>query len=371
MGSPAIRQPECLDETRSRFNAQVVDISMSPVLNGFTPPPSEEAFSSIKIADWGEPKIGYKKGVGQTETSLVQLKDGSSFVFRKTIPDNQVWESSVDFTPPLATRVNGFNSYLARKLAQAGIHNRLVGTNQAYGFSLKHDALATLAILNRDDKQQKKNKDVTCLPGESAVLGYSMGEMKGLAMTAYASEAGRTVLFNQGLDPCLETPVDYAKEGEDLVGLALYLGRETLEIPLIFAKNFDNGLPHRQLLRSIHLARTIGLTPTYFRNGKDKWDVIATGETGTFLKDLPQEAIVALNFFEKGRFKDPAKFTAAIGNNPNTRITVENGYHLSGANPKVIERVIRRTATALSLTERGSSASDVADALQGPILRVA
>jgi hypothetical protein len=319
----------------------------------------------LEIADWSEPKAKYDKKVGNIETSIVTLADSSRYVFRKTIPLEQQWGTSVDFKLPLSTRVNGYNTYIARKLAQRDIHSRIIGTNQSQGFDLLHDTQAMLLILEQDDATGSTSK-----PGESAMIGYSMGEMTALAALGLAPLMDRDVKVSIGLDPCLANEVDYQKEGEDKAGLALYLGREALELPYILGKNLLNdGSPIRTLRRARHFVNTVGFTPEYIQNTHDKWDVIATGETGTLLGNIPEEAVMIIHFFDKSHFNDNGTYQEKLAGHPFFRAIHEQGYHLSGADPQVIGRVVDKTELALELLEQKVARRDLADALTDPILR--
>ena len=146
----------------------------------------------LTVSDWQDLPSSYTHGVGQTETSVVTVSDNdnprhqpSVFVFRKIIPDAQQFATSVDMMPALATRVNGYNTYIGRVLAKHGIHSRIVGTNQTRGFSLLHDTQASVVILKAEERRNALSS-ATCTPNTSLDLGYSMGQMKALAKQVLA-----------------------------------------------------------------------------------------------------------------------------------------------------------------------------------------
>ncbi|HUY85011.1 MAG TPA: hypothetical protein VMU97_00685, partial [Candidatus Dormibacteraeota bacterium] len=297
----------------------------------------------LQIADWQEGKPKFDKSVGEVWTSVVTLEDDSRYVFRKTVPLEQAWETSVDFSPPLATRVNGFNTYIARQLSKRGMHSRIVGTNQSHNFNLLHDAQATLHILNEDDRRQERPGRQTSAPGESLMIGYSMGQMKELAELGLAPAMGRDIVASIGLDPCLGEKVDYGQELRNLgcsLKLLNYLGREALEIPKgVISSLFEERDPVRTLLRIRHLAGTAGLSPAYFSNIADKWKVLATGETGKYLDKIPNDAIIVIHFFKDSYFNDSEFFESALGGRPFFRPIEEDGLHLSGARSSVVRAV--------------------------------
>ncbi len=317
---------------------------------------------TIAVADWSEPEVAEISSVGRVETSVVTLQDESVYVFRKTIPTHMEWGTSVDFTAPLATRVKGYNSYLARKLAQANMHSRIVGTNQSRGFSLLHDAQATLHLLNLDDEAG------SCTPGESISIGYSMGTMKKLAEVGLADSMGRRDPFTLGLDPCLAEKVDYAREYDDLAEVCRYLGREALEIPLIFAKSLLRESPIHATKRMLHLVGTVGITPTYYKGVREKWHVLASGETGSFPAAVPPDAAMVLHFFGKCRYNNFPAYQELFKNHANVRLVLEDGFHLSGSDPRVVSRVVEKAALAQDLLEQDLALKDIVDLLSRPIL---
>lgn len=332
----------------------------------------EEGFL-LETADWEDLGTKYDRQVGAITTSVVTLTDTSRFVFRKTVPAEQRWDTSVDYSDPLATRVDGFNTYIARKLAQRGIHSRIVGTNQRHGFDLLHDAQAMLHILNEDDQRQQQPGQQTCAPGESFGIGYSMGAMKLLLVLGLAPEMDRDIKASVGLDPCLAEKVDYRQELRNIgcsLRLAKYLGREALEIPLNVGRSLiEDRAPLKTLRRTAHLASTAGLSPAYLANLRDKWNVLATGETGEYLQDIPKDAIMVIHFFSDSYFNDNEFYEESLAGHPFFRPVEEAGLHLSGASARVVGRMTEKAALGLELLDQGAAPADLADALATPVLR--
>lgn len=318
----------------------------------------------IEIADWGKPKEDYDKDVGCIQTSVVTLSDNSRYVFRKTLPNEMHWETSVDYTLPLATRVTGYNTYFARKLAQSGMQSRIIGTNQSHKFSLLHDAQAALHILQYDDQEQS-----TALKGESVLTGYSMGMMKALGMLGLASHLDRSVQVTVGLDPCLAEKVDYAQEETEILDVLHYLGREVLEVGGILFKDLRSGPPLKALRRARHFISTMGVTPTYVRNTYDKWNVLASGETGNFPSRIPPEAAIIVHFFNGCRYNSRQQFKDQLAGHKNVRAVEEEGMHLSGASSKVVQRIVRKINLAQHMLAENVPASQIVDHLTTPVLR--
>lgn len=319
----------------------------------------------IEIAEWSQPKESWAKGVGAIQTSVVSLEDGSRYVVRKTIPHDISWETSVDFTLPLATRVTGYNTYLARKLAESGMQSRIVGTNQAHGFSLLHDAQAALHILRRDDDEQATN-----IPDESLLIGYSMGTMKGLGMLGLAPIMGRDIKAMIGLDPCLAERVDYQKQLQELPELVAYLGKEIVEVSTTLGSSIRVNSLLPTLNRARHFVSTMGLSPTYVKNVYDKWKVLASGETGGFPAQVPTDAAIVLHFFKECRFNDAAKFRALFeeSGHDNVKIIEEDGYHLSGADSRVVKRVVKKVNLAQHMLAENVPPSEMLAHLISPVL---
>lgn len=319
----------------------------------------------IEIADWKQLKERWTPGVGAVQTSLVQLEDGSQYVFRKTIPQDVSWETSVDFALPLATRVKGYNTYLARKLAESGMQTRILGTNQAHGFSLLHDAQAALHILSNDDTE-----NTTAIPNESLLFGYSMGTMKGLGIQALSPLVGRDIKSMIGLDPCLAEKVDYSRQLEELPALMSYLGREILEVTTTLGKSIRANELLPTINRARHFVSTMGISPAYITNVYDKWKVLASGETGNFPAHVPTDAAIVLHFFKACRFNDAEQFKRLFPTDayPNVRIVEEDGYHLSGADSRVVKRIVNKVNLAQHMLAEGVPANEIADQLASPVL---
>jgi hypothetical protein len=319
----------------------------------------------MAITRWEQAEPKQEPGVGERIKTIVEFDDGSRFVYQKFIPEHSISDISVDFTPPLGTRVKGFNTYLQRKLAQAGIHSRLIGANQAKGFSLLHDAQATLAILGYEDQLHADNNP-TSLPHVSALIGYSMGEMKALAIAGLAPHFGRQIAFMKGLDPCIAQKVDY--QLCKLPKLLPYLGKEIVQVPRMLYRDVRrNSFGHAAALGR-KLLPTMGFTPDYLQSTHDNWKTIATGEAGTFIPDIPEEAAMVVHFFKQSELNDQTIFAEQLQAKPNARIQYEDGYHLSGADSEVLQNLIEQVAYGLQLVERGATPHEIADALDVPIM---
>jgi hypothetical protein len=330
----------------------------------------------IAITDWEDLKPKHKKGVAEVLTSLVDMEDldtgrQSRFVFRRFIPDDQHWGISSDRTLPLGIRVNGFDTDLGFRFASEHIHSRTIGTNQEHGHSLLHDAQASLAILNQDDARQKEQGRVTCTPGKSNLTGYSMGTMKLLAELGLAEQMGRTVDFSIGLDPCLVKRIDYQKELADAPELVKYLGSEALQVPVHLARNIRMKSIIQDLNRARQLASSIGYTPTYLSNLRDKWRVVSSGETVNFPQKVPKEAVVIIHFFDGCRWNNSDEYDRLFEGHENVRPVHEAGLHLAGADPAVMDRVVAKTVLGLKMGEEGVVGGELADALEDPILLAA
>ncbi|MDL2342047.1 MAG: hypothetical protein QFB87_03145 [Patescibacteria group bacterium] len=327
---------------------------------------------SLEVSDWQELPNRYDVGVGLTETSLVTVADTDSnfrkpsrFIIRKIIPDTQRFATSVDMMPPLGTRVNGYNTYIARKLAQQGIHTRIVGTNQTKGYSMLHDTQATMAILRADDQRSFLGA-ASCTPNTSLDLGYSMGEMKAFAKQSLAPQFGWNIVMNKGIDPCVAEQLGYNQLMTKEM-LSYYLADAALVPKNIFHNILETGLS-QTVARSRRWMGTVSLAPCFASNTYDKWSTILTGEAGTFLKHAAKDTPVVLHSFDGSKLNHRDAFEAQLADFPNASFVHEKGRHLSAACASAVGNLVRSIGLSLELIESGASKRDIVEASSQPIL---
>ncbi len=325
----------------------------------------------IEIEDWDEQSEKYKEGVGTITTTSVRTltngDDGSAFELIRIRPDRPLWDIKVDLRTPLGTPIAGYNMYVAIQLAKAGIESRIVGTNLASRkTTLTHDALASLVISNEDDRQGQRNPISEA--GRSIYSGYSMGIMKQFAELGMATQVGRSVDLTIGLDPSAAEKVNYTPE--EVFKFGSFMLQEAAEIPQIFIESLrDTGL-RRTVCRTRHLIRTFSLDPRFLVNTVGKLDVIASGETGTFIADIPPDAAMIIHSFRKSVYNDGKTYERLIGGHPNAHVVFEeNGRHTSGARISSIAAVVAKITHGQRLIDDGVSGSELAEALRYPILQ--
>lgn len=328
---------------------------------------------AMQVSDWQELSTDYARGVGLIETSLVSVRDeyehfstSSRFIMRKIIPETQRFATSVDMMPPLGTRVNGYNTYIARKLAHQGIHSRIVGTNQTRGHSLLHDAQANLVILKADDERSLLGA-ASCTPDASVDLGYSMGEMKAFAKQVLAPYFGRTVLLNKGIDPCVAEATGYA----DLLTkeMAVYFAADAALIPRNIVRNARETGLLSTAARSRHWLKTIGWSAEFAGTTYDKWRTILTGEAGTFIPAAPKDTAIVLHSFNGSQLNHRDVFESQLADFANVRFVHEDGRHLSAVCASAVANLATDMAVSLELIESGASKTDIVDASCQPLLR--
>lgn len=313
-----------------------------------------------EIANWRLLDRYQLDDVGEVETALVEMDDAARYIFRRITPNVLRSEISVDFSPPLATRVDGFNTYMAVKIAQAGLPVRIVGTDQTHHRTLDHAAKATHKILHHADSDDR------CSPDESVLIGYSMGAMKGMGMLANAEHAGRNIRFMLGIDPCLANALDYTKYSP--AKLATYFTRESLELGRILFDDLMHDSPLNFLKRSMRLMDTVNFSPQFALNFLDKWSMLASGETGKLAEQVPQDAAMVLHFFKGSLFNDHEEFKRILGSRPFVRFVLEDGYHLSGGDPHVVDNIVTKLSKCESLIKDRYGAKELVDEMSGPLL---
>jgi len=316
-----------------------------------------ENFTNNSIKYWDAVNTLTKKDVGQIITSKVTMVDNSIFIYREINPLNQKVDISVDFSPPLATTVNGYNTYVGIKLAQLGIPSRIIGTDQTHHHSLRHASHASHHILNQADLiSDNKEK------GKSIIIGYSMGAMKAMGMLATAQLYNREIPFALGLDPCLAQKIHYDQINP--VELALYTIRETQELGKILINDLFTKSLVGSIKRNRYYLDSINLSPKFVFNVIDKWITLSSGEAGTLAQEVPKDASMILHFFSNSKFNDQLLFREILAKHPNVAIVTEDAYHISGSSNYIVDKVAAKLALAQRLIAENTKPADLINALR-------
>jgi len=326
----------------------------------------------LQVTDWQDLSSRFSRGVGLIETSLVTVSDNherfrapSRFILRKVLPETQQFATSVDMMPPLGTRVNGYNTDIARQIAKQGAHVRIVGTNQTRGRSMLHDTQANLEILKADDERSSFGGSC-CAPNQSIDLGYSMGAMKSFAKLVLAPMYGREVLLTKAIDPCVAQATGYG----DIISreMAAYFLADAALIPKNMIRNARDTGVLKTMRRASHWSETVGFSPDFLGNTYDKWRTILTGEAGTFLPAAPIDSAVVMHSFNGSKMNDRDTFESQMFNFPNARFVHEDGRHLSAACATAIANLALDIALSLDLIESGASKYDIVNGSVRPLL---
>ena len=330
--------------------------------------PTPDLPFDLQITKWDTKKPKFEQGIGKIVDTIVELSDTSRsdisrVIMRSIEPEDQKYDVSADFMLPLGTRVNGLNTYIARKTAQAGMPTREIGTNQTHNHTMQHDAQVTLMILRAADEELGN----ISAPGKSIFHGYSKGDMMIPGIVGLAPLFDREIVASIGVDRCLADQLDYSHQDPRATGA--YLLSELLEIPKVFAADVKNRSLPDALRFARHLLPTIGITPRYVMNTVDKWNTIKTGEAGTFSARLPQETVMAVHFMNRSRFNDREAYSAQLTGFKNIRVVEENGLHLSFVSRTAIANLIEDLVLVQEMHAGKSSATDLADALTRPLLK--
>jgi hypothetical protein len=305
-------------------------------------------------------------GVGTEATDLVTLKDGSKYVVRDTVPDDVKYPITVDFSPPLGTHVNGLNTVIARGLAANGVRSRIFGTNQAHGFSLLHDAQAVMHISH---EEEANGSNILFSKDESLLIGYSMGFMKALGMLTLAERMGHEVKATIGLDAALAERLSYLEMLKDAPGMLSYLGKEIVELPhMVQYQMHKHGSLSSGIQQIALMKDTFWPSLTHMRNLLDKWQIIATGEAGTFLSDIPDEAVIVFHAFTDSKLNTYKTYKNGLQHVTYLRFIEEAGLHVDGAAPDAIDTLVTKVALAAKLVTDNASKLEMADRLNTELL---
>lgn len=295
------------------------------------------------------------KGVGRETTSLVHFNDQSTFVIRKNEPRNQQYPYIVDFSPPLATRVDGFNSLFAHDLSRSGQASRLIGTDQTTNHSLKHAALASQLIIEQDDLE-------TSTPTKSSILcGYSMGAMRGLGQISLSQNMSHQYPVAIFIDPCLAQPLKLSPA--KAVNLVTYCIKEIVNAASHVSRNFSNQSEDNISFDITSLLKSISLSPKFIANTLDKLIMLSGGESGKMARNLNPTSLVAIHFFNKSQLNDQATYMHNIDPMSNVTFISENGYHLDGINRTFLAHYIANLVQVQKLLQMQATADSIREAL--------
>ncbi|HWT55792.1 MAG TPA: hypothetical protein VN031_02025 [Candidatus Microsaccharimonas sp.] len=320
-----------------------------------------------EVVDWSEPVIELNPypGVRSMLTTVFTLDTGAQHIKRDIMPSHQNYDTKVGMMTALATRVNGFNTLNALRIAAGGSEVSLVGFNQAAAFpsSLSADAEAATLLLGYtfNRREQLMNDD------RAVVLeGKSRGAMGAFGISAYAAEYGLEVPVSFHQDPCLARQTGVRETLQKLTPLDL--ADEVLEFGHCIKERWDDESPIAYLKRLCTMAHTVGVTPNYLlaqiHSGKALW----AGEAGSFVKHIPNEQVIIANFFNKNRLNHHDEFEAQIRQRPHGRIIGEKLRHMALMRREVVENGAQSVWTAQALLDIGAEPSTIADVLARPLV---
>lgn len=326
--------------------------------------PTDKAALPVIKGEWPRLKTHILPNIARIARGTIHFEDGSRFDFRRVVPYKPKHGISVDFMTPLGTETDGFNLYVALKLAEAGIASRIIGTNKAPGKGLAHDALAALVILHEDDEQQRRNPYYE--PGRSVNYGYSMGLMKAFALHGQAALLNRTIDFGIGVDPGPANKIKYTPR--EALHFGLWMARLGVEASQIILESWqDTSLP-QTVARAKNLLPTVSLRPTAAWNTVRKLHTIAGGEVSSYLHEVPDDTAMVLHFFKGNRrYNQADAYAAALGNHPYVHFVHEPGSHLAGARFRALDALVNKFAIGLELLEAGTKPGEICEALTYPL----
>lgn len=319
---------------------------------------------SFDIVQETDPRYTRLSDGGLARDTTTRFRDGSLIDLRKIYPKNQQWDRTVDMPLPLALHIDGYADILGRHIAdKTGSIVRIIGTNQARGFTLLHDSYASLALLQHDDEQAG---DEVHQAGESIGHGFSMGCMKWLAMLGLAEQFNRNVPALIGIDPCMADQVKSGIHANTLPSNLLYFCREGLGIAEATIDDFTHLRPDQALRRALELSKSVGVSPKELRNTHDKLVTLSTGETGRLLPLVPRHATGVIHVLKGSRYNDDETYESNLSGT-HLRFHVQNGMHVAPIADRVINNIVEQIETAQHLVEADATPAEIAEELDYPI----
>ena len=249
----------------------------------------------------------------------------------------------VVYTTPWLTELRGFNTLVGKELAKNGLKAiSLSPEHPKIGDALNHFlniALNKEKILERDAtsysalleylNDQKIDDTSTII-----LFGYSRGSMVGIVLNSLAQINRRKIIYNEFIDLCLKDSVR---------SMHLSLG----ELAINLSQEAINGLIEVRKLPiedKRHLLNTISTDPGSIIEHISTGIGLFRGETGSFLNNIPDNMTGTVTFFKSSMFNQKDRWEAGLNRFPYLHIIYQNGYHLSGINPQIIQDGIARIA---------------------------
>lgn len=341
-----------------------------PLSEGFFDPAFEEPGlpqHNPEIDDWSEPKVEVNPfpGVRQIITTMITLDSGAKHVKRDFIPDYQGFDTKVGMMTALGTRVNGFNTETALRIASGGSEVSVVGFNQAVAHpsTLSADAEAAALLLGYNfDNQQLLVPDYRPI----VLKGKSRGAMGAFGVSAYAEKYGLEVPVSFHQDPCLAQETGLKETLRKLTPLDV--ADELIELGRCLSEKWEDESKIDHVKRLGSLAKTIGVTPNYLisqiHSGKALW----AGEAGGFIDHIPDGQVIIANFFNKNRLNHHATFESQIRRHEYGRVIGERLRHLALLRHEVMVNGTNSVWAAQTMIDMGKSREQIADTLAQPLV---
>ncbi len=298
-----------------------------------------------------------KESAATLRDYLITTLDGSAYVLREVLPNDQSYDIFVDSLTPLGTRVNGFNTEIALNRAKAGIPGRIIGANQKPSSSLKGRAIDAHKILSLSDIQTG-----TCLPDISVLDVISRGAMESFAFNTVAATYGRSVAYTVAVDPCLAEELTV---NVNLIKHLDYAAAELGELAVILLKESRKRDPLDYLLWIKKLLGSLALSA----NTITSFLTLCEGQAGDDAKELPDDAAMSIHFFSGSRFNNQQQFRRILRNKPYVRFIIEQGRHLSITDPEAIDSLTEKHLLIQDMLAAGATKQELSELVPSPLLK--
>lgn len=296
------------------------------------------AVASAQLAR--EPRLISRKPVPEGERVTYGLIDEAGYA-RATdvyLPKHQTTDVPVIATTAWTTSNRGHNEHTARRFVREGSPVIIQGAEGSFRPGLFRTPvpneeislrLSAGALLTASQFAAAAHPD-SIHPTERTLIGESRGGMVGMGVLALANEFGQTVAFADLTAPCFPRGLqlsDIQKFSEQFISepktFIKLAGKFALRQLLHYPSTVD---PHPYAM-----AHQIGLGPALF-----------SGEAGDLARLIDNDPIVHVTCFDDDFASMPDEWDEIFADNPNSRITLLEGSHLSIADPETLRYLLAR-----------------------------
>lgn len=261
---------------------------------------------------------------------------------------------TVTFTTPWCTELPGFNTIVGSTLAKMGMNVVAIGPEDPTVMravrNLGHTSLRADAHVQHESLDFIEEEGILDTTSMLAT-GYSRGGMIAFALKALEDSYERKIEYMDVTDPCLAKKVGLGDI--PVAALPRYAANESMAC----VKSVSKHPLRRAASMILHaIPRSAGQPVQMIATGI----ALFSGEAGSFVDEWEEDTAAQVTLFTGSKFNHEYIWAKKLSRYPNVLVHPEHGYHLSGADPRVLDASVGRLIHAQRVLEYGGTGADIA-----------